>query len=459
MKQFLLVVVVSLSVQGFTQTRASQCYYGTCLINFEAIPFLMIATNAAECHESPASICGEDGQLLFYSNGGPSPTSSAVGGVWSANGSFMENGDVMDSAGCVSTYQGACIIPKPSLNRVENSEYYLFTKDCLESSASNINSNSGLSLAVIDMSANNGLGTVVSKYQTIVPYQYISSHSTAYEPLSIIGHANGIDYWLFSYTKDSLYRLPVTSSGIGTPTMLFPAGGRILFSPSKNNVLISNKYYSFDAQTGNLTFITEFTTSHSYAFSSDGTKLYTLKSGTLAQYDCMANDLIASKIVITTSINSTNNQLFLADNSHIYIAGSEETYIDAQIVCPNNPGVSCGYDPTDLSLFGGLTGSNGFTNIPAHYLYKEATNCNLGLENQSESQLFSVFQSEHQLTVNSSNEDNCTLSLIQSSGELIQTIDFVQSTVIDQGKLAKGIYFIVLETSTGIQTTKKISVD
>ncbi|HLP54130.1 MAG TPA: T9SS type A sorting domain-containing protein [Fluviicola sp.] len=458
MKHFLFFAFASLYLHGFSQTRASQCYYGTCLINFEAIPFLMIATNAAECRESPASICGEDGQLLFYSNGGPSPTSPAINGVWSADGSFMENGEIMDSAGCVSTFQGACIIPKPSLNRVESSEYYLFTKDCIESSASNINSNSGLSLAVIDMNANNGLGTVVSKYQTIVPYQVVSSHSTAYEPLSIIGHANGVDYWLFSYTKDSLYRLPVTTTGIGSPTLLFPSGGRILFSPSKTNALFGNKYYSFDAQTGDLTFITEFISSHKYAFSSDGTKLYTLKDGILAQYDCLASDLIASKIIISSSINSTNNQLFLADNSRIYIAGSEKTYIDAQIVCPNNPGVSCGYDPTDLSLFGGLTGSNGFTNIPAHFLYKEAANCNLGLETQTESQLFSVFQSDQLLTVSSILPDKCSLRLFESSGLLIQTIYFSESTIIDKEGLAKGIYFIVLETPVGIQTTEKVCI-
>ncbi|GEM_PF-6350751 len=458
MKQFLVLFLLFISQNGITQTRASQCYFGTCVIDFSMNPFSVISTNAAACLESPASICGENGQLLFYSNGGPSPTASYIGGVWSANGSFMENGQIMDSAGCVSTYQGACIIPKPSLNKVVNSEYYLFTKDCLESSVSNT-SNFGLTLAVIDMSANNGLGTVVSKYQSIVPYQFISSHSTNYEPLAIIGHANGVDYWLFSYTKDSLYRLPITTAGIGTPTLLFPSGGRILFSPSKNNVMIGHTYYSFDAQTGELVSIADFTPSYrQYAFSSDGTKLYTLKSGTLTQYDCLASDLLASADVISTSINATVNQLFLADNSYIYLAGSETTYIDAKIVCPNNAGNSCGLDQTDMSLFGGFTGSNGFTNIPAHWLYKTATNCNLGVEEETNNQLFSVFQSANQLTLASAISEKCTVQLVHSSGALVIKTEFVETTVIDQEGLAKGIYFAVFETLSGVQVTKKIGV-
>lgn len=458
MKQFLVLVLLFICQNGNTQTRASQCYFGTCLIDFSTNPFIILSTNAVACHESPASICGEDGQLLFYSNGGPSPTASYIGGVWSANGSFMENGQIMDSAGCMSTYQGACIIPKPSLNKVESSEYYLFTNDCLESSVSS-SSNFGLTLAVIDMSANNGLGTVVSKYQSIVPYQIITNHTTNNEPLSIIGHANGLDYWLFSYTKDSLYRLPITTTGIGTPTLLFPSGGRILFSPSKNNAIIGHKYYSFDAQTGDLNFITDFTSStRQYAFSSDGTKLYTLLGGTLTQYDCLASNLMASQIIVATSINSATYQLFLADNSYIYLAGSVKTYIDAKIVCPNNSGVSCGFDPADMSLFGGFTGTNNFTNIPAHWLYKAATNCNLGVEDETTNQLFSIVQSPNQLTVSSSISEKCTVQLVHSSGALVFKTDFIETTVIDQEGLAKGIYFAVFETLSGVQVTKKIGV-
>lgn len=458
MKQFLFLILLFLCQNGNTQTRASQCYFGTCLIDFSGDPFSILSINVEGCRESPASICDENGQLLFYSNGGPSPTAAHIGGVWSANGSFMENGQIMDSAGCLSAYQGACIIPKPSINKSENSEYYLFTNDCLESSVSS-SGNAGLTLAVIDMSANNGLGTVVSKYESIVPYQIISFHTTNNEPLAIIGHANEVDYWLFSYTKDSLYRLPITTSGIGTPTLLFPSGGRILFSPSKNNAIIGHTYYSFDAQTGSLTLIADFTASYrQYAFSSDGSKLYTLKDGTLTQYDCLASDLMASADVISTSINATVNQLFLADNSFIYLAGSAKTYIDGKIVCPNNSGVSCGFDPTDMSLFGGFTGMNNFTNIPAHWLYKAATNCNLGVEVETNSQLFSIFQSTNQLTVSSAISEKCTVQLIHSSGALVFKTDFIESTVIDQAGLAKGIYFAVFETLSGVQVTKKIGV-
>ena len=111
-----------------------------------------------------------------------------------------------------------------------------------------------------------------------------------------------------------------------------------------------------------------------------------------------------------------------------------------------------------MPLFGGFTGSNGFTNIPAHWLYKAATNCNLGVEDETTNQLFSIFQSANQLTVSSSICEKCTVQLVHSSGALVFKTDFIETTVIDQAGLAKGIYFAVFETLSGVQVTKKIGV-
>ncbi len=444
---------------SFSQTRVDKCYIGTCIIDFGVEPFQVISSNAVASRESPASICDEQGNLLFYTNGGPSPTSSAIAGIWDASGVLLQNALPLDSAGCVSSYSGATIVPFPSVQKAGSLNYYIFTKDCVESAFSGNNYNSGLSVSIVDMSLNNDLGAVISKHQTVVPFEYLNGVSTSDEPLAIVSQSNDIDYWLYSYTNGSFYKLPITTAGIGSPIELFPASeGRIVFSPSRNFVILGSKLYSYDLSTGDLTYVLTFSANGQSAFSSDGSKLYRLEGGTLAQYDVTNAAILSSRISIFSNMVGAG-QIFLTANSSIYISGNESSFIYAQIRCPNTIGLACDFRVINQSLNGGFTGSNSFINFPADWLYQQTSGCFLSLfDHQIGEGLVQISQTLTELNLTSNSEYSWKFKLINSIGiSIVQDKFSVEKQILTES-LKDGMYYLVLESEEGNHEVQPIFI-
>ena len=225
---------------------------GNAAVDFRTEP-PTVSTSGMQGKESSASICSESGELLFYTNGGDSPLSGGVGGVWSSDHQLMENGLLGDSSGCFSSLMGAVILPQPSIVRhAPASIYYLFTRDCLESTFSPNSYNSGLTYSIINMDGNNGLGTVVEKNIPVVSYGALQTHSTLHEPLAVIKHSNEIDYWLFSYRNDSIYSLLVSEGGIGSFRSYEEAKGGIIISPISNFLISGRVLYRLNNGNGDL---------------------------------------------------------------------------------------------------------------------------------------------------------------------------------------------------------------
>lgn len=450
MRLFSFILFIALLIPtAFGQSRASRCYFGNCIINFDYLPFQMEAINLPTSGESAASICDENGQLLFYSNGGPHNVN--IGGIWNYNNQFIENGNILDSAGCWSTYAGASIIPVPNVNRINTGQYYLFTKDCWESSFSGDNHNAGLTVALINMNANNGLGTVVSKYTSLIPYEYDVVHSFNVEAIALINQSNGTDYWLFSYSIDSLCRIPVTAAGIGQPEKLFKAGGNMLFSPDANFAVLGDKLYNFDAATGNFTFndtIPYDPGQASVAFSSDGHFLYTLNNQRVTQYDCTASDIFATGYIVSNDVGGNAQIIFLAPNTRIFICGDAKNYLEAQIVCPNNGGAACGFDGTDLPLNGGITGYNRFTNIPANFLYREVTSCSLNTDEQELSGVL-VHTTETDFIITGEALGNLSVTMIDLQGKIVGQQHGIDHVTINRTTLQAGVYVLIVTATTG----------
>lgn len=154
------------------------------------------------------------GSLLFYTNGGPGPNQlqDTVGAIWNRNHQIMPNGDLDSAGGCMSSAQGALIVPNPA----NADQYYLFTLDCAENFFV-----SGLRYSIIDMTLDGGLGDV-----TVKGVQLTDSVN---ENMCAIKHANGTDYWLlfnkgnsyvnFQLISDKYHAYQITSSGILPPVI------------------------------------------------------------------------------------------------------------------------------------------------------------------------------------------------------------------------------------------------
>lgn len=388
MKIRTLIILLHCSFFSYTQNEAATLYFGKTLLDFRQVPPAVLSTQAIDPRECAASICDADGNLLFYSNGGVSPTAPVFqGGVFGIDNQQLLNGNLVDSGGCLSSFQGAIILPDPEGITPTNRKYYLFTKDCVESSFSTIHYNSGLTYAIVDMNANNGNGAVISKYNVVVPYHVIQAHKTNYEPVTAVldsdgeQKSGGAGYWLFSYTDDSLYHIHFGTDGFNQFQKLVGGEGALVVAPDRTHMTVGNELYHLDPVLGTVQHQATLATNAVVAFSSDGSKLYVISGTSLKQYDVSQENIgPTEQLIATVPAGST---LFLAPSKHILIYQLTTNFIDAQIICTNNSGMTCGWDPTNISLQAGTTPYSGRPNIPAHYLYSETSNCAVALEENS----------------------------------------------------------------------------
>ncbi|MNK02257.1 hypothetical protein D3C87_200770 [compost metagenome] len=451
MKPFILIALLNSAFGVVAQNEASTIYIGKMLLDFRYDPPVVLSAQAKDSRECAASICDADGNLLFYSNGGVSPTAPWPGGVFKPDHSFMQNGQMVDSGGCLSSFMGAMILPDPIGITPTNRKYYLFTKDCVESSFSTIQYNSGLTYSIIDMNASNGAGAVISKYNQLVPYHVLSSHKTAYEPVTAVLDSDGElksggeGYWLFSYTGDSLYHLHFGVNGFDHFQKLVPGEGALLVSPDRNHLSVGTKLYRLDPVLGTVEFREEFPQYSKIAFSPDGSKMYVISGENLYQYDLNQPNVLSTEFYIATL--APNSGLFLAPSKRIIIYQSEANFIDAQIVCANNSGAACGWDPSNISLGNAAfpLGAEIRPNIPAHYLFGNTTNCTLGIDELGDSHLNIRPNPVNDHFFIDGLDVETEYSLVNNLGQLVLSGKTDSSSPVGIKDLQEGTYFIRIE--------------
>jgi hypothetical protein len=437
------------------QNEASTIFFGNCLIDFRFYPPSIIYPIDMETTECVSSICSSNGDILFYSNGGKSPTSNLLGGIWNKNNVLMENGILgADSSGCVSSYQGSIIVPFPSgLKKLNANLYYLFTRDCLESTFSDNNFNAGLTYSVVDMNENEGLGKVIQKNVPLVEYSVVNGHKTNHEPVTAILHGNNIDYWLFSYKDETLYRLLITEDGISDFTFLEIGESKIAISPDRKYLAIGSQMYQFESFTGEINFLEDLGDMFQLTFSPDGTKLYATENHTLYQMDMNQSNILASKIALA----NFDGGLFLAANHKIYLFEEEQHSFIGEIRCPNSSANTCEFSFITTSIGSALTGI--YSNVMAHYLFYEGA-CTADLKKQSISENLQLVPNpaNNQILV-LSNQHIENVEVISLSGTLIsvETINN-KSAEINVSTLEKGFYLFKFRVN-GDVLVKKIQVE
>ncbi len=297
---------------------------------------------AGECS---ASVCDENGQLLFYTEGTR---------VLDRQHNLMPNGNNLTPVQSTnyltptsSTSQGSIIIPRPG----HPGQYYIFS---LTSREIGNNGSGRLFYSVVDMSLNGGLGDVVSGAKGIPVDTNLMEGMTA-----VAG--NGCNIWLLviSRTKECK-AFEITTTGISAPVTSLVQNiynsvymsGCIGVSNDRRKIAITEScsvpynpgllLFDFDPATGMLSNEQElypYAIGYGVCFSPDDTKLYFSSALGVIQYNLAAGSLTNIIASQTTVSPVSLTHLKLAPDNKIYFRNNELSL--SVINDPNQAGLAC----------------------------------------------------------------------------------------------------------------------
>ena len=173
-------------------------------------------------YEGCSTISDSNGKLLFYTDGIT---------VWNRLHKVMKNGSNL--FGHMSSSQSAIIVPKPKSDSI----YYIFTNDAAENFYKK-----GFNYSVVDMSLDNGRGSVIQKNVFLLKNNC--------ESVAAISRINGDFVWILTkdIDKRQFVAYLLTENGINTNPVISPFADNdtinnysmLKFSPRGNKVVTNN---------------------------------------------------------------------------------------------------------------------------------------------------------------------------------------------------------------------------
>lgn len=341
----LLFFLIVICFVAFGQKESNIWYFGNYAgIDFNGDTVKAITDGALLSGEGCATMCDEDGNLLFYTNGIT---------VWNSNHEIMLDGNNL--AGNPSASQSSIIIPVPE----DTSLYYIFTADCFGQS-------DGLQYSMVDITLDDGLGGISESSKLLC--------SPVSEKITAVQHENGTDFWLLAHgwKSDKFHAYLITADGIedsvktnigiehsGGEEDSTNAIGYMKFSSSGNRIALAVRdscyqVFYFNMETGIIYDPVTITKPDSLGklyygveFSKDGTILYGTdlnEEGYIYQYDLEAGteDDINNSMTIIGTTGNINGALQMGIDSVIYVARNNQQYLGA-ISLPEEPGTGCNY--------------------------------------------------------------------------------------------------------------------
>ena len=348
----------------FAQKEGNVWYFGYYAgLDFNSGVPVALTDGALSNKEGCASICDNNGVILFYTNGIL---------IWNKNHQVMPNGSGL--LGGNSSTQSAIIAKKPNSSTL----YYVFTV------AEEVGS-SGLRYSIIDMSLSSGLGDVTSS-------KNIAIVTPTCEKITAIKHKNNTDYWVVTrlFNSNAFHAYLLSSSGLATSPVVSSVG-TVISGPTRNSIgylkasqdgkrlVVANDYinyfelFDFDNATGvvsnTMTFQGFANSSGPYGmeFSPNNNILYVspeITPSTVYQYNLLAGSVTAienSKTAIGGG-SGRGGALQLAPDQKIYHSRTADTYLSV-INNPNTLGTSCDYVVNGVYL----KGKNTSFGLPTFY--------------------------------------------------------------------------------------------
>lgn len=422
------------------------------------------------------------GNLLFFTNG------IVVG---NANGDTMQNGGGLNPSYYTSQVQEGLYLPQANLILPlpdNDSIYYLFHSTIdynVQSSALY------LYCSIININAENGLGSVITKNQILI------SDTLNYGKITAVKHGNGRDWWVFCHKawSDVFYSILLTPSGVQGPFTqqvgiyrTYDSGG-VCFSPDGSKYAYYSpdedlEIFDFDRCTGLLTskqFIAINDTAFgvSVAFSPNSKYLYAPSTNYIYQFDVSVPNIAATQTTVASwdslyspppggpliSLPALFNLSQLAPDGKIYISTGNSTFHLHAIEQPDSAGVACSFVPLAVQL--PYYYFNSLPNHPNYFLERLIGGSCDSLTNVTESldiiQL-SIFPNPNNgnFTLNYSLPQNYSgkLEIFDITGKLVHhQILPAWSTVqqISLQTIKAGVYFLKIETN-GMDINKKILI-
>ena len=399
-------------INCFSQNRNNTWYFGQYAgIDFNANPPTALHNSMMYAYESSSTICDNNGNILFYTNGDT---------VWNKNHVVMQNGTGLLSGPGTSATQGVMIVPKPC----DNYTYYIFTVPEGE------NSSELFCYSIVDITQDGGLGAVTVKNIVI--------HHPVVEKLAATLQANGIDYWIvveestmgnllvYSLTATGLDLIPVINNA-GGPTN---NGGYLRFSHDGARLCEISRLpdqinlFDFNKTTGVISNPIVLLEPNPYGaeFSPDNTKLYSTTGFYTYQYDLSAGTQTAiqnSQSIVATS-NVVMGALKLGPDHKIYAIKLLADNIGV-IDQPNQQGAACNFIDNIISFSPARSGFGLPNNID---LFSSCSPCPSILSDSLNVTICSnqAYQLSSGLVVNATGFYQDTIKAVNSCDSIINTI-------------------------------------
>ncbi|WP_430399835.1 T9SS type B sorting domain-containing protein [Flavobacterium sp.] len=361
MKTKLSVLFIMISVvASFAQGEANNWYFGqNAAITFNSGTPVALTNSAMQTNEGCATLSDATGQLLFYTDGDT---------VYNKNHQIMVNGTGL--MGHESSTQSGTIIPLPGSNHL----FYVFTLDAEASP-------NGFRYSIIDLNLDGGLGAVTSTKNILV-------YTPSCEKISVVKHANNVDYWILTHAfgSNTFYSHLLSSSGLsnaptlsnigfsplvvvstpnGTPgaMKISPNGQKLAVCYSRLHPYAQNilELYDFNNNTGQITnaqTLMSYSSGYIYGveFSPNNNILYVSSNNPeyLYQFDLTSANISASLSTLFQGTSTSNyypRALQLGPDGKIYIAMGSNPFLG----CINNPnilGAGCNFVPNQVDLLG-----------------------------------------------------------------------------------------------------------
>ncbi len=359
-KRHLILLCLSvLSVLMYSSAPAQQnniwYFGGRSGLDFSPGPVVPRPLNnsAMVAKEGSSTICDDDGNVLFYTNGVT---------VYNRNHLVMLNGDQI--GGHTSAFQSSIIIPHPG----DKNLYYIFTADAVENGFAN-----GYRYSIVDIRGDGGNGEVVTKNSLLV--------APGTERLAAVRHANGIDVWLITNDINSnIFRswlincngllFSSTVSAVGDPMDSYPTMNVGVMKVSPDGKMLCHTHFpdvdvatgspfdyfqlfDFDNATGIISnprkVLVPTAKYISADFSPNSQYIYLPRRLFTDQFNVKlptVTDIVNSRVSMPASANIWGVQL--APDGKIYLS-PQGNFLDV-ISNPDNPGLACNYEIKKLEL-------------------------------------------------------------------------------------------------------------
>jgi gliding motility-associated-like protein len=366
MNKFYVFLVVSLVCTSFvfSQRQADNWFFGNNAgLNFGSGNPTVITGSALSTVEGCSSFSDENGNLLFYTDGIT---------VYNRNHQVMPNGNGL--GGNPSSTQSGLIIPKPGDPNI----FYLFTVGTNAVGNTGLAPNAGFKYYTIDITADSGLGDVVSG-----PVNLSGGLSSQWSEKVTAVEADGCNgYWAISFVNNKFYSYFIDNTGVSNTPVISTVSntvsdvrGYLKVSPDGTKIVSANMIsgtllYDFDVATGQVSNGNALNLSgaegYGVEFSIDSKRLY-ISTGSYASgsvenlyqfnLDLLDFTLINNSRFLVHSYTNTRGALQLASNGKIYWASDNSNFISV-INNPENLGSSVNYSHRSVSL-GSATSTQG----------------------------------------------------------------------------------------------------